>query len=267
MAETRFSECLIYWYSGTGNSFLVAERIADTIAADGLSVSMVQIKKNLIPIIPENALIGLVFPIAASGTYPFIWDFFKRLPPADNKIFMADTLGGFSGGIKGPLGRCLDAKGYQRIGAIEIVMPENFPPGRKSSGRQAAKRIEPGLEKAEDFAKNLLHGETSWKDIPVVSELLGAVCRFKSPWQLMRRIFAFGIVAEKCSRCGLCVKLCPVNNIESTGDGVPVFKNGCQICMRCIAYCPERAILSKYGQGLDYRAVSAEKLLIDWRKI
>ena len=39
---------------------------------------------------------------------------------------MVDTLGGFSGGIVGPLRRLLTRKGYAPLGAREIRMPMNF---------------------------------------------------------------------------------------------------------------------------------------------
>lgn len=49
------------------------------------------------------------FPVAVLSTYPFVWNFITSLASAfGTEIFMVDTLGGFSGGIVGPVRfRCL----------------------------------------------------------------------------------------------------------------------------------------------------------------
>lgn len=200
--------------------------------------------------------------MAVAGTYPFIWDFFSRFPPGKNKVFMADTLGGYSGGIKGPLAKCLRAKGFSPVGAAEIIMPENFPPGRELSPKILS-RVDPGIAAAERFVEELLSGMAKWDDIPYLSGILGLVCRFKAPWQTMRRIFSLKIVPEKCIKCGLCIKLCPVGNFLPSSSGVPITLKKCQTCMRCIAYCPAKAIITRHGKGQSYKAVNVENLLSD----
>lgn len=266
MADSGRRECLIFWYSGTGNSYLIAEKLAQTISGAGIPVTLVQIKKGLRAEIPVDALIGLVFPVAAAGTYPFIWDFFESLPPAENQVFMVDTLGAYSGGIKGPLAKCLKEKGYQPLAAAEIIMPENFPPGRKYNEEDNRNRVAKGLDQIAPFVEKLLAGEGQWHDVPVFSALLGLMCRFRAPWSTMRKIFSFRVEQKSCTKCGLCLKLCPIGNIETDKNGFARLKDGCQSCMRCVACCPARAILSKRGNGMDYRAVNAEKLLCDKRK-
>ncbi|MCX5694554.1 MAG: EFR1 family ferrodoxin, partial [Candidatus Omnitrophica bacterium] len=46
---------------------------------------------------------------------------------------------------------------------------------------------------------------------------------------------------EKCTKCGLCVKVCPVMNIQMQ-DGKPVWLTHCQHCMGCLQWCPVEAI-------------------------
>jgi hypothetical protein len=56
-----------------------------------------------------------------------LWDFIENHPMAQRtEIFMLDTLGGFSGGIVGPIRRKVKNRGYKPIGACEIVMPSNI---------------------------------------------------------------------------------------------------------------------------------------------
>ncbi len=53
---------------------------------------------------------------------------------------------------------------------------------------------------------------------------------------------------ETCTRCGWCVKHCPVQNIAMTDEGV-VFLDHCMLCMRCYSFCPSQAIQSRRRQG------------------
>jgi ferredoxin len=48
---------------------------------------------------------------------------------------------------------------------------------------------------------------------------------------------------ETCTRCGWCVRHCPVDNIALTDDAVE-FADRCVLCMRCYSFCPEDAIQS-----------------------
>jgi ferredoxin len=57
-------------------------------------------------------------------------------------------------------------------------------------------------------------------------------------------------VNEKCTSCGTCAAICPVENIEII-DGKPVWKHHCELCCGCIHLCPVQAIQS--GPGTEKR--------------
>ena len=46
---------------------------------------------------------------------------------------------------------------------------------------------------------------------------------------------------EACEGCGLCSRICPVDNVDLV-NGRPSFGNQCALCMRCIHACPNEAI-------------------------
>lgn len=49
---------------------------------------------------------------------------------------------------------------------------------------------------------------------------------------------------EDCNGCGICSKVCQVQNIKLINKR-PSFKHNCQRCMACIQYCPKDAIMYK----------------------
>ena len=46
---------------------------------------------------------------------------------------------------------------------------------------------------------------------------------------------------NNCTSCGICEKICPVNNIIII-DGKPQWQHKCQQCLACINLCPEKSI-------------------------
>ncbi len=46
---------------------------------------------------------------------------------------------------------------------------------------------------------------------------------------------------DKCNGCGICEKVCPVDNIIME-KGKPVWQNQCENCIACYSWCPNKAI-------------------------
>ena len=52
--------------------------------------------------------------------------------------------------------------------------------------------------------------------------------------------------SSKCNSCGLCVKICPQNNIKLDQDGIPCWGCNCILCGYCEMRCPEDAITTPF---------------------
>lgn len=89
-------------------------------------------------------------------------------------------------------------------------------------------------------------------DIDKSSYFLYKISRLLSPKSIARDTRTWDIefsANEKCNKCGICSKVCPVNNIKMVNQK-PEFQHNCQRCMACIQYCPSNAISFK-GKSLN----------------
>ncbi|MBM4242176.1 MAG: 4Fe-4S ferredoxin [Euryarchaeota archaeon] len=254
----------IYYFSGTGNTLLVVKKMRDVFVEKGTEVNLLKIEKSSPEDVNLEHTIGLGFPVAGFSTYPFVWEFIESLPQTKGtKIFMVDTLGGFSGGIVGPLREKLKKKGYKPIGAREIIMPPNI--FYIQDDETCKKKIEKGLEKAQKYALEIANGTSSWGRTPVLSDIMyyiskGLIGSWK--WRSQHKWFGFKADKSKCNQCGICVDICPLNNIEMKDH--PVHGYDCEFCMRCVSFCPRNATPCKFNyKGKAYRALRANAFLND----
>jgi len=208
--------------------------------------------------------LGVAFSVAILSTYNFVWDFVRSLPEArGTKIFMVDTLGGFSGGVVGSMREKVKKKGYNPIGAKEIIMPLNVFYIQDEDTCQG--KVAKGLVEARKYALNLIDGEAAWSRIPVLSDAMyyTSLCGLRLiETELNQKWFYMGFDKEKCNKCGICVQLCPIANIEMQDGDYPKHLLHCEYCLRCTSLCPHRAILCKFNyKGKTYQAVKAKEFL------
>ncbi len=138
-------------------------------------------------------------------------------------------------------------------------MPNNLFP-KEDRGLDDDNKRAKGLEQAEQFAQDIIQGNADWGRIPFLSDVMGIFSQKEWTWRLLRKFYPLALDTQKCTRCKLCVTLCPVENIVM-GE-YPEYQGKCCICMRCISFCPSRAIYSERHQEFHpYRAVRAAELL------
>lgn len=251
-----------YFFSGTGNTLLVVKKMQEIFEKEGITVNLHKIEDSDPNSVNLNHTIGIAFPVAFFSTYPFVWDFIKSLPQVNGtEIFMVDTLGGFSGGIVGPLREIVKKKGYSPIGACEIQMPINIFYIQDKETNET--KVEKGLIEAEKYALDILDGKSEWGRVPILSDsmyLFSTGLLKLTGANLHQKWFNFNIKEEECKKCGICVKLCPLGNIKMENGEYPKRGLNCEYCLRCTSFCPRHAIPCKFNyKGKTYTACKAKE--------
>ncbi|NYB52266.1 MAG: 4Fe-4S ferredoxin [Methanobacteriaceae archaeon] len=255
-----------YYFSGTGNTLLVVKKMQETFQEKGITVNLYKIEESNPADLNLNHTIGLGFPIAELSTYHFVWKFIRALPDTNlsTEIFMVDTLAGFSGGIVGPVRAIVQNKGYNPLGAKEIVMPPNI--FYIQDEKTCQDKIQKGLHEAGEYALEILNGKSEWGRVPVISDAVyyASLAGLKlTQSNLNQKLLHLETRNKECRKCGICVKLCPVDNIKMNEGEYPQHGFNCAYCLRCTSLCPRSAISCPLNyQGKTYRAVKAKEFLI-----
>lgn len=231
-------EIIIYWFSGTGNTLLAVKKLAEKLRHGGKSVSLVKIDLDAKPLSGKTFI--LCWPVYSYTMPRLVQNFVRSLPPGDNLVYMLCTMGGHAGGSLGVTGKLLAAKGYDVRGGLDLLMPNNWTGGRIPTPES----VQALLAKADDllgeFASIILTEEScNWRGNPwaeFISRVGGSM--FVKGIPFMARYFK---VTDKCTGCNLCAKSCPVENIEMF-ENRPTWTGKCELCLRCLHVCPERAI-------------------------
>lgn len=234
----------IYYFTGTGNSLEIARRIAETICGSEVLSIAACMRHNRLKTDAER--VGFVFPVYYLGLPKIVERFLRALDLGTVlQVFYVNTSGGDSGFDSSTLavGRILARKGKKLSDGYNIVMPDNYVKMYEPEAEEEQKvKLQAGEKSAEEIARNVISGKGEIK-----KDKMGRFSRIVNRfWQ----VFLAGgsdrafFVSSDCNFCGLCSKVCPVENIRMK-DGKPEWQHHCEECMACIHFCPKAAIQTK----------------------
>ena len=237
--DTRMKKIQVFYFSGTGNTGAVVKPFVGSVREKGFDVTLTEINSDTKAAIEQDSIIGLFFPANSQSVSRFIRDFFVSLPQSSSAtpVFAVCTLNE-SVAVGKFLKSALVKKGYRPFLYSRIRMPNNFMTDKFDEAGD-----EERLGKLPEEINRLVDGMVQLKG-DWASDNGNRFVGFlglSTPllWWSMRLMLQIETDSGKCPKCGLCAKKCPVQNIEM--HDFPVHLNHCDMCMRCIAHCPDQA--------------------------
>ena len=236
---------MILYFSGTGNSRLIALRLADILGDKTVSANDIIKRGDVSPIAADGRLI-LVSP-TYGWRFPRIFEqlLLKSGVTGAEKVWFVMSCGSEIGNAAKYNRRLCNSLGAKYMGTAQIVMPENYIAMFNAPDDAEARRI---ISAAEPYIDAAAAEIAAGKEFPPPRRNISD--RFLSSavnpifYAMFVKADAFR-ADERCIGCGKCEKLCPLNNIRIV-DRRPVWGSKCTHCMACICHCPVSAI--EYGR-------------------
>jgi ferredoxin len=269
----------VYYFTGTGNSLVVARDIAKKLNGKLTSIASVINQKD----IKINAdVIGIVFPVyyeTYGGVPLIVKKFIKKLKNIKQKyIFAVCTYGSGAFVTLKSLDKIIQSQGGELAAGFTVNMPENMAAEIVNNSKNQKKMFgiwEKNIQKTCDsinarkkgkfdspnaiagkgYAIIKILGSTllsffknqTLKDLQKYSE--SSSSDYDKLIPLMDKSFRHN---EKCNGCGTCVKVCPVNNIKLI-NSKPEWQHHCEFCLACYHWCPREAIYTlAYPKAVRY---------------
>lgn len=236
---------MILYFSGTGNSEYVAQRIGRELDDEAVNLFDKIRDHHFSPMHSERPW------VVVSPTYAW------RIPRIVEKWLAGAVLSGSQdlyfvmtcGADIGNAGKYLEKlcteKKMNYRGCMEIIMPENyialFATPSKEEALQTIEQAESTIDRTAAFIRN--GDRFPQPSISLGNKISsGIVNDLFYPMMIHAKKF---YATDACVSCGRCVSVCPLKNV-SLENGRPVWGGNCTHCMACICRCPKEAI--EYGK-------------------
>lgn len=235
---------IIYYFSATGNSLVVARDLAAELG-DAKLMPITKALKAGAGEMPE--VVGIVFPVYMFGVPLIVADFLKIVKVKQGAyVFSLATLGGLPGRAHSQAQEILRKRGIELAAGFSVLMPGNYTPLYEAKPKDAQQKMfKKEKTKIKEIARFVRERKKAMMEQkPFLPNFLLYKLLYKGGSKqipLSGKDFWF---TAACTKCGLCARICPVLNIEMR-DGKPVWLDHCQHCMACLQWCPVEAIQYK----------------------
>lgn len=241
---------MILYFSATGNTRWAAQRLSEALDERLVNMASMDVPTEKI-VLAEGESLGICFPVHGWRPSILVREFIQQMNisfEGEPYVWAVCTAGDNIGETIDLLTSDLQQKGLTLSASCSLIMPESYvglplmdvdKPAKELHKKQiAAEQLEafiPILKNREKGVHRLVRGR--WPRIN--SRLIGHY--------FLHHLITdrpFRVDAEKCIHCGLCAKVCPVDNIHNNDNGLPewLHTGRCLTCFACYHHCPKQAI-------------------------
>ena len=230
----------IYYFSATGNSLTTA-RLLEKELGDECRCIPITALHCLDKVTVTAEAVGFVFPVYYSDMPWIVRDTVRHMDfQGQPYIFSLCTYRGHMGAVGERLDSLLEDRGVRLSLSMGIPMPGN---SRISTPQEAEDMISAQADRVKQAAQRIRAREIEncSAAAPLEATLVDRPGNIR------------GLKAdESCTGCGLCAKLCPMDNI-SIQEGKAVLGDNCITCLTCFHWCPVEAVYMSLDENISRR--------------
>lgn len=228
----------IYYFSGTGNSLAVARELKNVLNEKG-SIVPLAILKNEETVQVDTDILGFVFPVYFMDIPNIVKSFIGKLTFKTNPyIFAIATCNGISGLSLFELNKCLVGKGKVLSSGFVIDMPGNALVTPQEIEIKRLQNYKSKVIEISNFINNRIINKIEGED-NFMSYMKSYICKLigKNFYITPKNVLS----TSECNCCGICEKVCPLNNIRIENKR-PQWGKDCSSCLACYHWCPQKAV-------------------------
>lgn len=242
----------IFYFSGTGNSLAVARDMAEELGAKLTPITSMMDQES---VDVEADVIGFVFPIYDFKPPPVVDAFVPKVEDIGSKyLFAVCTYGLAPAQSLRHFDQVAKSCGAQLSAGFAVGMPHSGIGSRAIAERRQERMFRDWDDRRQEVCDYIHSGEKGHieSSLLLVGLLQNGVIRMipslmKPLLTFLRQALLKGMDSlaftsnEACNSCGICERICPVQNIEIV-DGKPIWSDHCAGCFACLNWCPKEAI-------------------------
>lgn len=216
---------IIYYFSGTGNSYYLAKKTAEGIDSKLESLTCIKDCDNLYI---EEHIIGLVFPVYYCDTPNIIREFLTKVSNLENKyVFAVNNYSGSADLSKKSVETLLKCKGSKLSAFYGVHMPQNAFYKRYENKNKIFARADKMIvsiinrtkaKKKGFLSTNIIINLISLPIVPLLNPTITNALKKLSGITGSRKEMIYNAdksfkTLDICNGCGICKKVCPTMNI------------------------------------------------------
>lgn len=237
---------MIYYFSATGNSQHVAERLAATTGDTLVSITACAKAQHFNLELRESERLCFVTPVYFGGLPTIVADFISRLkitPHGEHYVYSVITYGTTTGQASKQLAGLLGKKATVNA-KFAVRMVDTWTPMFDLSDKRKIEAItqaaEPQIDVTIKKVSDRQSGDFDKRKIPLIAPLVYRM------YGKARKTKRFDLLPT-CMGCGVCSRQCPVSAITILDKKAVWVKDECVLCLGCLHHCPKFAI--QYGKN------------------
>lgn len=252
-------KCLLYVFSGTGNTYLAASFLKDELEKLHYEVDIKKMEGDITSCdVNDYDVVGIGFPIYGFNPPQVVPKFVKKIetPKEKKKLFFFRTSGEpfmWNDVASRRLAKRLKKRNFELILDKHLLMPYNIMFRYKDA---LAKQLYLYLKSlCKLLALQIQNEENEGTNYAWYKRPLSFVARLVYVVPYVNKAFYVHVNKKKCNNCNLCINSCPTKAIYRNKKGKIKFNTKCTVCMRCSMFCPQDAV--RFGMLSHWRVNGA----------